>query len=76
MFIGGINGMFLDLILAFVLNFETYWWSDKIVLKIYKAKPIKGEMGTQDNCTLMRGTQCEDCPASKAELPLMGGSVF
>ncbi|MBU0899147.1 MAG: zinc metalloprotease HtpX [Nanoarchaeota archaeon] len=38
-FVGGIFGMTLALILALVLNFVSYWYSDKIVLKIYKAKP-------------------------------------
>jgi hypothetical protein len=40
------------------------------------SKPIKGEMGIQDNGTLIRGALCAACLASKAELPLMGGSVF
>ncbi|MBT4936230.1 zinc metalloprotease HtpX [Candidatus Woesearchaeota archaeon] len=36
--IGGVNGMFIALIFAIGINFVSYWWSDKIVLKIYKAK--------------------------------------
>jgi hypothetical protein len=33
-------------------------------------------MGTQDNSKLMRGALFSCCLASKAELPLMGDSVF
>jgi len=33
-------------------------------------------MGIQDTSALMRGTLYAVCLASKAELPLMGGSVF
>ncbi len=36
--IGGTGGLFIGLILALGINFVSYWWSDKIVLKIYKAK--------------------------------------
>jgi heat shock protein HtpX len=41
--LAGIFGMTLFLILAFAINFLTYWYSDKIVLKIYKAKEISKE---------------------------------
>jgi len=36
--IGGVNGLFIGLIFALGINFVSYWWSDKIVLKIYRAK--------------------------------------
>jgi heat shock protein HtpX len=36
----GITGMTFFLILAFILNFGVYWYSDKIVLRMYKAKPL------------------------------------
>jgi len=41
LFIGsffGKNGLLFALIFAGGMNFVSYWWSDKIVLKIYKAK--------------------------------------
>jgi heat shock protein HtpX len=37
--IGGKSGMTFALIMAFGMNFITYWFSDKIVLKMYGAKP-------------------------------------
>ncbi|MBW2993205.1 zinc metalloprotease HtpX [Candidatus Woesearchaeota archaeon] len=39
--IGGYNGLTIALVFAVVLNFTTYWFSDKIVLAMYRAKPLK-----------------------------------
>jgi heat shock protein HtpX len=39
--IGGVNGAIIFLVIAGVMNFITYWYSDKIVLAMYKAKEIK-----------------------------------
>jgi len=39
--IGGRNGMMMALIMAAVMNFVSYWFSDKIVLFMYRAKEIK-----------------------------------
>lgn len=38
--IGGRSGMTMALVMAFGMNFITYWFSDKIVLRMYGAKPI------------------------------------
>ncbi|MBF0328514.1 MAG: zinc metalloprotease HtpX [Nitrospirae bacterium] len=38
--IGGKTGMTFALIMAFGMNFISYWFSDKIVLKMYGAKPV------------------------------------
>ncbi|MGL4687144.1 MAG: zinc metalloprotease HtpX, partial [Fusobacteriaceae bacterium] len=38
--IGGRNGMMIALIFAGVMNFFSYWFSDKMVLAMYKAKPL------------------------------------
>lgn len=38
--IGGKTGMTFALIFAFGINFITYWFSDKIVLKMYGAKEV------------------------------------
>ncbi len=35
----GIEGMTIALIFALLINFFTYWFSDKIVLSMYRAKP-------------------------------------
>ena len=41
--IGGRNGALLALVIAGVMNFVAYWFSDKIVLKTYRAKPVGSE---------------------------------
>jgi heat shock protein HtpX len=38
--IGGRQGMVIAFILALAMNFASYWWSDKIVLAMYRAQPI------------------------------------
>ena len=38
--IGGKNGAMVALVLAGVMNFASYWWSDKIVLRMYKASEV------------------------------------
>lgn len=37
-FFGGFFGLTLGLVIAFAMNFITYWYSDKIVLWMYRAK--------------------------------------
>ncbi|MDQ7783596.1 MAG: zinc metalloprotease HtpX [Desulfomonilaceae bacterium] len=39
-FIGGKNGAAIALVIAVVLNFGSYWFSDKIVLRMYKAQEV------------------------------------
>jgi heat shock protein HtpX len=39
-FIGGKSGMTIALVMAFGMNFVTYWFSDKIVLKMYGAQQV------------------------------------
>jgi len=41
--IAGQNGALIALGLAFVMNFASYWWSDKLVLSMYKAKEVTYE---------------------------------
>jgi heat shock protein HtpX len=38
--LGGRSGMTFALLIAFVMNFITYFFSDKIVLKMYKARQV------------------------------------
>jgi heat shock protein HtpX len=38
--LGGRTGLLLALGLAAVMNFGSYWFSDKIVLKMYRARPV------------------------------------
>ena len=38
--IGGRNGVTFALIMALIMNMGAYWFSDKIVLAVYRAKKI------------------------------------
>jgi len=38
--VGGRQGMVLAFVLAAGMNFFSYWYSDKIVLRMYRAKPV------------------------------------
>jgi len=39
--LGGMQGLTIALIFAIVMNFGAYWFSDKIVLAMYRAKEVK-----------------------------------
>jgi heat shock protein HtpX len=41
--IGGTGGMIIGLVFAGLMNFGSYWFSDKIVLKMYGAEPLSEE---------------------------------
>ena len=38
--LGGKVGIIIAVLFAVVMNFGSYWYSDKIILKIYKAKEV------------------------------------
>ena len=38
--LGGQNGMLIGFIFAVVMNFGSYWFSDKIVLRMYRAQEV------------------------------------
>jgi heat shock protein HtpX len=61
--LGGKNGMTFALIFAFGMNFVTYWFSDKIVLRMYSAKQVS-EADAPELCSTVRRL------AQKAELPM------
>ena len=39
--LGGQGGLMLALIFAGIMNFGAYWWSDKIVLRMYGAQEVR-----------------------------------
>src|SRR3989337_4554772 len=41
--LGGNGGMTIALIFSLAMNFGSYWFSDKIVLKMYRAQPVTKE---------------------------------
>jgi heat shock protein HtpX len=38
--LGGRGGMFIAFAFAIIMNFGSYWFSDKIVLRMYRAQPV------------------------------------
>lgn len=61
--LGGKSGMTFALLMAFGMNFITYWFSDKIVLKMYGAKQVS-EAEAPELYSMVRRL------AQKAELPM------
>ena len=45
--IGGRSGMMLALVVALGMNFFSYWFSDKMVLKMYKAREVDDSTAPQ-----------------------------
>lgn len=41
--IGGKSGMMLAFLMASAMNFFSYWFSDKIVLKMYGAREVSAD---------------------------------
>jgi len=39
-FLGGRGGLIIAFVFAVTMNFVSYWYSDKIVLKMYRARPV------------------------------------
>jgi heat shock protein HtpX len=61
--IGGKGGVYIAFIFAVILNFGSYWFSDKIVLKMYKAQEVS-ESSVPDLYNIVRNL------ALKASLPM------
>jgi len=61
--LGGKTGMTFALVMAFGMNFITYWFSDKIVLKMYRANPVT-EIEAPELYRIVRRL------AQRAELPM------
>jgi heat shock protein HtpX len=61
--IGGRGGVYIAFIFALIMNFGSYWFSDKIVLKMYKAQEVS-ESSAPGLYNIVRNL------AMKANLPL------
>ena len=61
--IGGRGGVFIAFIFALILNFGSYWFSDKIVLKMYRAQEVS-ESSAPDLYNIVRNL------AIRASLPM------
>src|SRR5438128_4661075 len=64
-FFGGQNGMLLALVFAAVMNFVSYFYSDKIALAMYRAQPVTREELPRAYQTVERLTQRIGLPMPK-----------
>jgi len=64
-YFGGQNGMFLALGLAAVMNFVSYFYSDKIALAMYRAQPVTREQLPRAYAAVERLTQKIGIPMPK-----------
>jgi heat shock protein HtpX len=64
-YFGGQNGMFLALAFAAVMNFVSYFFSDKIALSMYRAQPVTREELPRAYAAVERLTQKIGIPMPK-----------
>jgi len=64
-YFGGQNGMFLALAIAIVMNFVSYFYSDKIALAAYRAQPVTREELPRAYAAVERLTQKIGIPMPK-----------
>src|SRR5438309_11740999 len=64
-YFGGQNGMFLALAFAAVMNFISYFYSDKIALAMYRAQPVTREQLPRAYAAVERLTQKIGIPMPK-----------
>ena len=64
-YFGGQNGMFLALVFAAVMNFVSYFYSDKIALAMYRAQPVTREQLPRAFAAVERLTQKIGIPMPK-----------
>jgi heat shock protein HtpX len=63
--LGGRNGMYIALAFAAIMNFSAYWFSDKIVLKMYRARPLDPNSDHRLNRIVRNLTLKADLPVPK-----------
>jgi heat shock protein HtpX len=64
-FLGGRQGMVIALIFAAGMNFFSYWYSDKLVLKMYRAREVTPKQAPEFYETVQRLTQQAGLPMPK-----------
>src|SRR3970282_475340 len=61
--LGGRSGMWVAFVIALIMNFVSYWFSDKIALAMYRVRPL-GEAAAPIVYRFVRGL------ATKARIPM------
>jgi heat shock protein HtpX len=63
--LGGRQGIIIAFVFAVIMNFGSYWFSDKIVLGIYRAKPVSEAEAPQLHRLVRQLTQQAGLPMPK-----------
>jgi heat shock protein HtpX len=63
--IGGSSGGMIAFCIAFIMNFVSYWFSDKIILKMYGAKPVSESEAPELYATVASLAQKASIPIPK-----------
>lgn len=63
--IGGSSGAYIAFTIAVVMNFVSYWFSDRIVLAMYRAKPVSESEAPQLYATVASLAQKASIPIPK-----------
>jgi len=63
--IGGRSGGMIAFCIAFIMNFVSYWFSDKIILKMYGAKPVSESEAPELYATVASLAQKASIPMPK-----------
>ncbi len=63
--IGGRSGMIVAFAIALVMNFVSYWFSDKIVLSMYRAQPVTEAQAPELYASVRRLSQKAGLPMPK-----------
>ncbi len=63
--IGGRSGMIIAFAMALVMNFVSYWFSDKIVLSMYRAQPVTEAQAPELYASVRRLSQKAGLPMPK-----------
>ena len=63
--LGGRGGMMIGLVLALVMNVGSYWFSDRIVLSMYRAQPVEEHQAPELYAMVRRLTQRAQIPMPK-----------
>ena len=63
--LGGQNGLMMALAFAVVMNFGSYWWSDKIVLRMYNAQEVSEAQASELYSIVRNLAQAAQIPMPK-----------
>lgn len=66
--IGGQQGMFIAFFLALAMNFFSYWFSDKMVLAMYRAQPLDERQAPELHAMVRRLAQRAQIPMPRVYL--------